>query len=152
MGYQPRIERNVLRSDRNRCLHNLGRAGSTPYIPSRSRRALPTLWRKIICSLSGIISMGRCADGNLFQAKRQAHRATYSRRRLCWMESASRMKDEIPDRPCAKCKKVFSPDRTKQVYCRDCFKIYYRKYRADGRDSRRPLQVTPSVWAWPPKG
>jgi len=40
---------------------------------------------------------------------------------------------EWPDRPCATCRRIFSPTSSHQAYCRDCQRDYYRERRASGR-------------------
>jgi hypothetical protein len=40
---------------------------------------------------------------------------------------------ELPCRPCATCTRIFSPSSRKSVYCRDCYRVYYREYRRSGR-------------------
>ena len=43
---------------------------------------------------------------------------------------------EWPDRPCAKCRQVFSPPRKLEVYCRECRREYDKHYQT--QESRPP--------------
>jgi hypothetical protein len=41
-----------------------------------------------------------------------------------------------PERPCAKCQRIFSPLQRKEVYCRDCRRDYSRHYKRRQRLAR----------------